>query len=250
MTDLWYPKAVRWLGNPAVTGYPPSIGGTTAPKRGAVEHSAEGKSWDVIHDLLLTKSWHFTVGYDRVEQHHPCNVNCWHGADTDDDGGVRANIDLEGIEHLGIAGEPLTPWQIGATVDLNRWLGAQYDRHTFRRFDGFDPDEPGVWLMCEHNEVSNTYTACPSGRIPWPEVMGRLNAPLEELEDQMVTGHFAKAIPWDKSYVATVGKEGARKTLVANAAEYESLVAAGFPVRVMPLGQLRNIISSPGTPEP
>ena len=66
----------------------------------------------------------------------------------------------------------------------------------------------------------------------------------------MVVGQVAKSIPWDKSYVITVGKEGARKTLVPNAAEYESLVAAGFAVKVMAVEQLRKIISGPNTPEP
>lgn len=167
--SLWYPGAVRWPGNPNVTGYPPSIGGLKAPKRGAVEHSAEGVNWGVIHDLLLTKSWHATIGYDRIEQHHPIDINCWHGADTDADGGVRANIDLIGVEHLGVAGHPLTEYQIQATVDFNRWAAAQFGLATFSRY----PKQDG-WTMAEHNEVSNTYTACPSSRIPWAEVMKRL----------------------------------------------------------------------------
>ena len=182
MADLWYPGARKWSGNPNVTGYTDSYAasvgyegnGRFGPKRGSVNHSAEGTNWDVIHDLLLTKSWTFTIGYDRVEQHHPWNVNCWHCTDTDDDGGIMGNFELVGKEHLGMAGQPLTPYQVQETIKLDRWLAAQNGRDTFRRFDGWEPNEAGVWVECEHNEVSNTHTACPSGRIPWPVIMAAL----------------------------------------------------------------------------
>ena len=179
MAELWFPGAQRWPGNSAVTGYLPPLG-QRAPKRGAVLHSAEGSNWDVIHNLLLTKSWHLTIGYDRVEQHHSLDVNCWHGADTDDDNAVRANIDLIGIEALGVAGEALTAYQREQEVELNRWCAAQFGRSTFHRFDGWDPDEAGVWVLAEHNEVSNTYTACPSGRIPWPRILAALEDTVDD----------------------------------------------------------------------
>lgn len=72
----------------------------------------------------------------------------------------------------------------------------------------------------------------------------------QEEDDIMVVGHYAKGIPWDKSYVVTVGKEGARKTLIVGDAGYQSMLAAGFPVTVKSAFELRKIISTPGTPEP
>ena len=171
MSD-WAPFATRWDGAATKIGY--SWAGLGGPKRGAVLHSAEGKNWDVIHDLLASQlrraSWTFTIGYDRIEQHYPFRSHCWHAGDTDDDGGVRANIELVGIEVQGVAGEPLTAFQVEAEVAINRWCAEQ---EGFRRFARY-PTQQGVWTLVEHNEVSDTPTACPSGRIPWPEILRRL----------------------------------------------------------------------------
>lgn len=115
-------------------------------------------------------------------------------------------------------------------------------------------------FACGHRDYSRfsglNATACPGQHLyrRLPELTLTPPAPAPPPpppaeEDIMVVGHFAKSIPWDRSYVVTVGKEGARKTLVASAAEYESLLAAGRPVKVMAVAQLRKIISSPGTPE-
>src|SRR5262245_59361112 len=158
--DLWCPFAVRYDGPPEKVGYGSTL---IAPKRGEVKHSAEGY-WDGAHsvlwDLDVQSSWHFTVG-DYIEQHYPLDVCCWHAADTDPDGAVRGNYDLVGVEHIGVAGEPLTQAQIDNTVLLTRWLAQQCLLGTFTRY----PDQAG-WTLCEHNEVSNSPTACPSGRIP------------------------------------------------------------------------------------
>ena len=223
MTDLWYPEARRWSGNPAVTGYPDayaaSVGypnGQRGPKRGEVKHSAEGESWDVIHDLLITKSWHFTVGYDRVEQHHEIDINCWHGADTDNDQGVRANFDLIGVEHLGVAGEPLTAWQTVATIKLSRWLGAQYGRSVFQRFGSDNTEKAAVWLLCEHKEVANAYTACPSDRIPWGPIMAALNK-----EDEMTPAQMAEL----KAYIHSELQDVLRLTSVDVKLDHEAKAA-------------------------
>ena len=159
------------------TGYPELGVGYKGPKRGDVKHSAEG-GWGGIYSALdsLTRraSWHFTVGYDRIEQHYDLSAHCWHAGDTDDDGGVKANIDLVGIEHLGVAGERLTLDQIDMTTRLSAWCAEQFGRSAFRRFDGWDSDEAEVWLLVEHKEVSNEPTACPSGRIPWDVILAKL----------------------------------------------------------------------------
>lgn len=170
----WYPGAIRRLGPTWKVGY--SFVGESGPKRGDTKHSAEGW-WPGIHSALDgpdRKSWQFTIGYDRVEQHYPRRAHCWHAGDVDDDGGVAANIDLDGIEHLGMAGTPLTAYQIEETAKLSYWLAEQEERDTFERFDGWSPDEAGLWLLVEHNEVSDYPTACPSNRIIWPQVFMEL----------------------------------------------------------------------------
>jgi hypothetical protein len=170
--DLWCPFAVRRDGPPQKLG----AGGVIAsPKRGEIKHSAEGY-WDgiyqVLDDLGTSSSWQFTVGDDRLEQHYPLDANCWHANDTDPDGLVRGNFATVGVEHLGVAGEPLTYRQIARTEDLSVWMAAQFGRTTFGRY----PAQFGVWTMAEHNQIGNDPTACPSGRIPWEVIMADLGA--------------------------------------------------------------------------
>ena len=94
------------------------------------------------------------------------SAHCWHGNDTDDDGDVRANIDLVGVEHEGGGpgneSEPLTVAQLEATIKLTAWMAAQFELTRFERF-GYH-GRADAWLLVEHNEVGNTPTACPSGR--------------------------------------------------------------------------------------
>jgi len=178
--ELWCPFAVHRPGPAQKVGYPGGVSGLdpslrmTAPKWGEVKHSAEGDSMDGAHGVLdnlgINSSWHFTVGYDVIEQHYTVNTNCWHGNDTDNDDFVRANIDLIGIEHLGKAGEPLTEYQIDATTRLTKWLANSNGYYGFKRF----PVEAGLWCLAEHKEVGNSWTACPSDRIPWSDILQRL----------------------------------------------------------------------------
>ena len=167
-TGTWLDFCMRRDGPTQKIGY--AIG-KTSPKRGEIKHSAEGGLagiFSVLDNLANDASWQFTIAYDKIYQHYPVEANCWHGNDTDDDQNVRANIDLVGIEHLGKAGEPLTPYQIDATVALTVAL-AKLTGRTPMRF----PQQSG-WTMAEHNELGNTPTACPSGRIPWGTIHDRL----------------------------------------------------------------------------
>jgi len=172
MGELFYPGAVQRPGPPSKQGYG---SGQSSFKRGEVKHSAEGY-WDglysVLDNLSIPSSWHFTVGYDRVEQHYSLEADCWHANDTDPDGLVRGNFALVGIEHLGVAGEPLTPYQVTETIALSRWMAAQQGLPAFGRY----PAQFKLWTLAEHNQVGNDPTACPSGRIPWEVIMTELNA--------------------------------------------------------------------------
>lgn len=205
MVDQWCPFAVRRPGHPDKVGY--SFAGELNPKRGAVDHSAEG-FWHGIHlaldDPNRRASWQFTVGYDRIEQHYPLLANCWHGGDVDDDGGVSANIDLVGKEHLGVAGTPLTPSQVELSTKLDIWIMEQLGRSVWQRFDGWDPDDGKTFLATEHNEVSDAPTACPSGRIPWDEKRRRIEEYFAHpiLEDDMTRYKYLQDAGGDHWLVA------------------------------------------------
>ena len=179
----WAPFAIMRPGPTWKVGY--SFRGESGPKRGDVKHSAEG-DWPGLYAVLdgpAASSWHFTVGYDRVEQHYPVGDYCYHAGDVDGDGAVAANIDLVGIEHLGSAGEPLTTYQVEMTIQVSLWCAEQYGIARFARY----PEQEGVWTLVEHNQVSDMPTACPSGRIPWGEIIGRLTE-----EDAMTTEERAE----------------------------------------------------------
>jgi N-acetyl-anhydromuramyl-L-alanine amidase AmpD len=106
-------------------------------------------------------SWHFSnpkVG--PLEQHYAMSRITWHG------GSLGANRRYVGIEHEGVAGEPLTASQIENDVALLGWL-AENDVQPWPGLIRLDT----LW---EHNEMTrygSKATACPSGRIPWQEVI-------------------------------------------------------------------------------
>lgn len=188
MSSLWMPGALVVPGNPDKVGYDALGFGVKGPKRGDVKHSAEG--WAaylkfLVQSSLAIKSWHFSVLTDGTKwQHYPINVHCWHAGDTDDDHDVRANIELVGIEHEGLVGTPLTAEQTQATIEISRFCAGVFERTAaYARF----PVQPADgWTLVEHTEVSNTFTACPSGRIPWEDVLERLTPQnVDLLEDQM-----------------------------------------------------------------
>lgn len=196
----WWPQAVRRDGPAWKAGY--ISAGLTKVKRGEVKHSAEGY-WAGLYSVLdgpARSSWHFTVGYDRVEQHYALSWNTWHGNDTDNDGAVMANLDLIGIEHLGVAGEPLTEYQVHMTTELTRWAAAQFGLSTFARY----PQQAEVWTLAEHKQVGDTATGCPSNRIPWDEILKRLQgndmsqADIEELADRRALSFVLEELNWDE----------------------------------------------------
>ena len=211
---MWAPFATRRDGPAWKVGY--SYQGEGGPKRGDVKHSAEGY-WPGIYSRLDgpdRASWHFTVGYDRVEQHYPITAFCWHAGDVDDDGGVAANIDLVGIEHLGVRGEPLTPYQVEMTTKITRWCADQFLLRTFSRY----PAQDG-WTLVEHNQVSDVATACPSARIPWLPILVALTAPQEE--DEMI--HLIR--PNNAAY--TYATDGVSRWYVPNPDVLRELQDAG-----------------------
>lgn len=200
MASLWMPGAEKRPGPVAKIGYPAF--GNKGPKRGDVKHSAEGTAAGLLVVLNGARraSWHFSVLKDgTIWQHYPINAHCWHAGDVDDDGGVKANVELVGIEHEGVAGQRLTAAQVEATLKITRYCANYFDRlGSYARYPIMPADG---WTLVEHNEVSDTYTACPSDRIPWTEI-------ISELEDDMTTYKlfhtWGPAKLWLLQYVAGV----------------------------------------------
>ena len=159
----WYPDASRVLG-PASKRLPGAN-----PAAGVVCHSAEGYRAG-LHAVLRETSgakartaWHFSVMQDgSVEQHYPITAVLGHCADWGGDAdGVDGNGTLVGIEHEGVAGEPLTEAQRESSVALVGWIA---------RERGWIPERRKT--LWEHREISDTGTACPSDRIPWAYYTG------------------------------------------------------------------------------
>ena len=153
----WYPRATSYPG--------PSVKIQTGrnPAAGVVLHSMVGfraGAHSVLENVegpRKTVAWHFSVLQDgTVEQHYPIDVILHHA------GNRWANEHLIGIEHEGgfdPPDEPLTTAQQAASVELVRWIAEQRS---------WTPARTGDKTLYEHNEVSDTSTQCPSGRIPWP----------------------------------------------------------------------------------
>ena len=159
-----------WTPGPAwKVGY--AAYGTSGLKRGIVPHSAEGwMQWIFDYmagrtEALRRASWQFTIDDDgALYQHYEVTAHCWHAGDIGDDGGVRANIDLVGVEHIGRAGTPINDLQIATDVRLYYWLQTEH---------GFQPYE--LWrTVYEHGWVSDEPTACPSGRIRHDAIKAKL----------------------------------------------------------------------------
>ena len=180
MSQEWCPFARRVDGPEWKVGY--SYPGEQSPKRGIVPHSAEGYLTGLLGALNgpKFKSWQFTITYDELLQHYPVSANCWHAGDVDDDGGVAANIDLVGIEHLGMAGEPLTQFQKEILAWLYDWLE---DEHNFKPYSFMRTGM--TTTVFEHKWVSDAPTSCPSYRIPHTEIIALL-----ERGDHMPTPEY------------------------------------------------------------
>lgn len=199
--EQWCPFAIQRIGAQGATakrGYPNGVQGVAnkdllnATKRGEIKHDSGGPLSATLGvlDTHPINSWQFTVDDSGIYQHYPVDANCWHGNDTDPDQDVRANIELVGVEHTRANGNAigqgpalkLSPTQIELTAKLTRWLADNGGRPQLLRYAvGLDA-ETDQWLECEHGEVGNTWTDCPSHRIPWAEVFA-----LAEGEDDMAS---------------------------------------------------------------
>lgn len=137
--------------------------------KGAIVHSSEGW-WSGIQSRLMADndvSWHFSVLQDgRVYQHYPLPAVCWHG------GSPYPNERFAGIECEGTAGQPVAGGQFEALVTLLKWISEQEQWLGF----AFGRD----CVLSEHNMYFPT--ACPSGRIPWLDILAELEGTVADTE--------------------------------------------------------------------
>ncbi len=166
IVDGWLDWAIRLPGNPA------HVNGGVNEAKGIFLHSAEGYA-DNLLDLAVygPLSWHASNLMDgRVFQHFPFTAQCWHA--------TAANNRYVGMENEGVYTRETTlnEAQIVNAVrvikDLSAWKGWTPNR----------PSDPKTiaYTLWEHREVprlGGSATACPSDRIPWNEILRRLNMP-------------------------------------------------------------------------
>jgi hypothetical protein len=159
-------------------------------------------------------SWTMTLFYDgRVEQHYPIGTSCWtHGS-------RYPNTHFDGCEveggPPGNEAEPLRPAQFQSGVriiaDVSRakvWT----PRRPISPIDG----SASCYLHSECVRWGSLATACPSGRIPWPELI----AGAAGVGDDMASAEY-------EELKTRITQEAALRELVAAAADddMKSLIA-------------------------
>ena len=155
--DLWYSKAIRLDGPPAKHGY---NGVYIRQHKGAIYHSMEGRWQDAYSRLMSSDkvSWHLSLTYEGVWlQHYALNDVLWHGGCTF--AGMLAAVECEGR-----VGEPLTRQQVNELGEFTAWQAENEDWPSIER-------RVTLWEHKEMADYGAAPTACPSGRIPWQEVI-------------------------------------------------------------------------------
>jgi hypothetical protein len=168
-----------WMLRHDATGQVPQIAGPLTKTNGGINtckivvpHSAEGY-WPYLGNLLQDPtrraSWMFSNLKDgRCFQHYSIYAQVWgSGSGYPNNNGVM-------WETEGVAGEPLTDKQNDNNIRIIREVSALKGWKLSRPTSPTDKDATGY----EHNECvrwGSTYTACPSGRIPWDLYLAALN---------------------------------------------------------------------------
>lgn len=178
--DGWLDWAIRL---PRTDGQLRVNPGTNEAK-GIFFHSAEGYKNNLL-SLATTGplSWHFSNLLDGTfYQHYPITARCWHA--------TMGNQSYLGCEDEGTyQNEPsLNELQIQNAVRLTKEISS---------LKGWIPSRPTskvdiTHTLWEHNEVirlGGSSTQCPSGRIPWAEILRRLAIP--DIKNGLLTeGNF------------------------------------------------------------
>lgn len=179
--DGWFDWAERLPGNDWQTNF----GKNTL--RGLVAHSAEGYAATLLsptsqYGYKGNHTWHVSNLFDgHFVQHFPVFARTWHG--------TVFNQACLGIENEGV-NEPLTEHQINNLVKASLDVAAITGYKAFDRLTGFD--DPAKFLLIEHKQAviyGGSATACPSGRIPWAEILKRLAYPVRAYSMRLGGNH-------------------------------------------------------------
>ncbi len=157
--------------------------GLRSKTTGIVMHSAVGY-WAgmkaVLDGSARQVSWHFSNLIDgKLIQHYSVATKCWHASAGND---YLVGMEQEGGPLTNVS-ETLTDKQIDNCATVAAALRERYGWVTLTR----SGNKKNLW---EHNEVPSNATQCPSGRIPWSEVLRRALTPEEE--DEMAPEHKAQ----------------------------------------------------------
>ncbi len=155
----WFPGAVIIPGPAWKQGYGEIRRRT---RKGLLGHSAEGELPGLLARLGSNAEVSWTGTFPAVGgviQHYPLSAVCWHG------GSPYPNTRWAGWEFEGRAGEPITPAQLAAAVAVFGWQAEQEEWPEVRL-------AKDTGTLHEHNWYYPT--ACPSGRIPWEEIISRM----------------------------------------------------------------------------
>ena len=237
MASLWMPGAIIVPGHPDKVGYP---SGNSGPLRGTVVHSAEGWRSELkrlVQDVNRRASWCFSVLTDgTIWQHYPVDSWLWHSGDTDDDGGVKGNMELGSIEEEGLAGTPINEKQVASTVRVIQFQASHFERDkSYARYPVMPSDG---WTLAEHNQISNTFTACPSGRIRWDDILELLIVEEDDMTTYKLFHTWGPARLWNIQYDSDVPMW--RRWIVTQAGAAK-LIAAHGEAENIDLAQLASI---------
>ena len=172
MSETWFPWCIRQDGPSDKRGYGGVPTRQLSEIEGEVKHSTEGSFAAALGELFKPTreaSWHFTLPKDGPpRQHYPLEAITWHCGQAGDrrtDTSLVGNITLVGIEHEDYPDNQLSGNQIKNTVRLTQDIRAHCPHVA--------ANPPALRVnLWEHGWLSAT--ACPSGLIPWAEIIAEL----------------------------------------------------------------------------
>jgi N-acetyl-anhydromuramyl-L-alanine amidase AmpD len=136
-----------------------------------------GGALSVLQNVNWQASWHFSIPKTGPPlQHYPLEAITWHAGlpgDRKTDTSLVGNLTLVGIEHEDYPDNMLNENQIHWTAEISKEI-RRLCPHV-----GASPPTRRLNLW-EHRELSAT--SCPSGLIPWANILEELTMGMTETE--------------------------------------------------------------------
>jgi hypothetical protein len=187
MSETWLDFAIRRDAPVSKQGYSGAPQRTLEDIEGEVKHSTEGPllaAFGELDKLERRASWTITIDADgTVYQHFPLESITWHCGvlgDRSVDTSLIGNLTLVGEEHVDrIGGVQLAELTAAATISSIRVSLA------IRRLCPKVAAHPATLRLNEWEHGWLSWTACPSGLIPWDEIIPALNESPQQEESDM-----------------------------------------------------------------